>query len=48
MRRPLFRSQAAAVATGLGLFVAGSWCLYDAWERRGQRPPWPVRVVSWW
>lgn len=46
--RPLFRSQAAAVGVGLVLFVAGSWCLHDAWERRGLTPPWPVRVISWW
>jgi hypothetical protein len=46
--RPTFRDQGTAVVLGAALLLAGGWCLYDAWERRGQRPPWPVRVISWW
>ncbi|HET6215354.1 MAG TPA: hypothetical protein VFE14_20985 [Micromonosporaceae bacterium] len=48
MTRLTFRHQNTAITTGIALMLAGAWCLYDAWERRGQRPPWPVRVVSWW
>ena len=45
MKRPLFRSQSTAVGVGLVLFVAGSFCLYDAWERRGARTPLLLRPV---
>lgn len=48
MRRPLFKTTAGAAAAGAVLLVAAAVCLHDAWEARGQRPPWPVRVVSWW
>jgi hypothetical protein len=47
MRRPLFRRQATAVIVGAGLFLAGSFCLYDAWERRGQPTPRPLRPILW-
>ena len=47
-RRPFFRSQTAAVVVGAGLFLAGSWCLYDAWEGRGARTPPLARPFSWW
>ena len=45
MRRPLFRRQSTAVLVGGALFVAGSFCLYDAWERRGQPTPKLLRPV---
>lgn len=48
MRRPWFRSQRTAVALGAALFLIGSWCLYDAWERRGQATPRILRPVTWW
>lgn len=48
MRRPLFRSQTTAVVLGAGLFLAGSWCLYDAWERRGAATPRMARPFTWW
>lgn len=47
MRRPLFRRQSSAVLVGAGLFLAGSFCLYDAWERRGQDTPRLLRPVLW-
>ena len=48
MRRPLFRSQSTAVVVGAALFLAGSFCLYDAWERRGQPTPRAARPFAWW
>jgi hypothetical protein len=48
MQRPLFRSQTTAVVVGGALFLAGSWCLYDAWERRGQHTPRVLRPFAWW
>lgn len=48
MRSPLFRSQTTAVVVGAALFLAGSWCLYDAYERRGGNTPRVLRPFTWW
>lgn len=48
MKRPLFQRQGTAVVVGLVLFVAGSYCLHDAWEGRGQAAPRLLRPFSWW
>jgi len=48
VQRPLVKDQAAAILIGVGLFLAGSWFLYDAWERRGQRTPRIARPFTWW
>lgn len=48
MKRPLFQSKTTAVVVGAALFLAGSWCLYDAWDRRGQKPPRLARPFTWW
>ena len=48
MNRPAFRSQTTAVVVGVALFLGGSWCLYDAWERRGQKTPTIARPFTWW
>jgi hypothetical protein len=47
-RRPLIQNQGHAIALGIGLFLAGSWCLYDAWERRGAQTPRLFRPFTWW
>jgi hypothetical protein len=46
--RPLVRDKTSAIIIGVALFVAGSWFLYDAWERRGQRTPRIARPFTWW
>lgn len=46
--RPLVRSQGLAIAIGVGLFLAGSWFLYDAWEGRGRKTPRAFRPFTWW
>lgn len=46
--RPFFQETSTAVVVGLVLFGAGSWCLYDAWERRGGRTPRLMRPFAWW
>lgn len=48
MKRPMFRNQTTAILVGGALFLAGSWCLYDAWERRGQSTPRIFRPVTFW
>jgi hypothetical protein len=47
-RGPTFRSQTAAIVTGVALFLAGSYCLYDAWEGRGRHTPRVFRPFTWW
>jgi hypothetical protein len=46
--KPLFRDQRAAVVLGIALFLAGSGCLYDAFERRGGATPRVLRPFTWW
>ena len=48
LRRPFFRQQSHAVLVGVALFLLGSACLYDAWDRRGQQPPRLARPFTWW
>lgn len=48
IKKPLFRNKNTAVIVGGALFVAGSFCLYDAWERRGGQTPKVLRPVTWW
>lgn len=43
-RKPWIRDKRAAVLLGLALFVAGVVVLWDAYERRGGRAPWPLRA----
>lgn len=38
-RTPWIKDQRRAVTIGLVLFAAGVLVLYDAYERRGGRPP---------
>jgi hypothetical protein len=46
--KPLIRDQSTAVAVGVLLFLAGSFCLYDAFERRGGATPRVLRPFTWW
>lgn len=48
MKRPIFKSKAAAVAVGVVALGVAWAALYDAYEGRGGDSPWPLRVVSWW
>ncbi|GAA4699739.1 hypothetical protein [Phytohabitans rumicis] len=48
MQRPLFQSQTTAVLVGAALFLAGSYCLWDAWGGRGQSTPRLARPFTWW
>lgn len=48
MKRPLIRNQRTAIVLGIGLFLLGSWFLYDAFERRGKDTPHVFRPFTWW
>jgi hypothetical protein len=43
----LFKDQRSAVAVGALLFLAGSACLYDAWQGRGKPTPTVLRPFVW-
>jgi hypothetical protein len=43
-RQPWIADKRTAVLLGLMLFVAGAIVLWDAYERRGGRAPWPLRA----
>lgn len=47
-RRPFFRSPTTAVVIGGALFLAGAWCLHDAYEKRGREQPALLRPFSFW
>lgn len=47
-RRPYVKSQEAAVALGVGCFLAGWFFLWDAWEGRGGETPKVARAFTWW
>lgn len=46
IKRPLFRSQTTAWIVGAGLVVTGMYCLHDAFGRRGQSPPFALKVFT--
>lgn len=48
MSRPRFKSQTTAVVVGVALFLAGSYCLHDAWDGRGRPVPKIARPFTWW
>lgn len=45
MRQPWIRDQRRAIGLGLILFAVAVLVLYDAYDRRGSRPPWPLRAL---
>ncbi len=47
-RRPTIPDKTTAVVLGIGFFLAGWYCLYDAWEGRGGDTPKLFRAFTWW
>lgn len=41
-------SKGAALALGVGLFLAGSYFLWEAFEGRGANTPRVLRPFTWW
>lgn len=48
MKTPYFRKPETAVALGVAFFLAGWWCLYDAYDGRGRDTPKILRPFTWW
>jgi len=48
MRRPVIGDARLAVVLGLAAAGVAWWCLYDAFEGRGQRTPGVLRPFTWW
>jgi hypothetical protein len=46
MRRPWVSDWRTAAALGVVLFTAGCLLIYDAYDRRGGRTPWLLRLLS--
>jgi hypothetical protein len=44
-RTPFFSSARTAKLVGWSLFIAGSLALYDAYDGRGTRGPWPASAL---
>ncbi|MDO8107154.1 hypothetical protein Q6348_08085 [Isoptericola sp. b441] len=45
MRRHPIRSQQVTVVAATAMLFAGSWLLWDAYERRGRFRPWFTRMI---
>lgn len=48
MRLPKFKDPRVATIVGLGLFVAGAYCLKNAFDDRGVQQPIWLRPFSFW
>jgi hypothetical protein len=46
--RPTFKNSKTALVAGVALFLAGSYCLHDAWEGHGRPTPKWARPFTWW
>jgi hypothetical protein len=44
-RRHLMRDPGHQVALGAVLFIAAAYCIWDAYEGRGRRRPFPAAVL---
>jgi hypothetical protein len=43
--RPFFTNPTTAKTLGWFLFITGALVLYDAYDRRGGKAPWPMGAV---
>lgn len=46
MRRPWVADRKTAATVGIVLFAISCLLIYDAYERRGGKAPWIVRLLS--
>lgn len=42
------QNRAAEIAVGLALFLIGALLLYDAFDARGKKIPWPGGAIAPW
>lgn len=47
-RRPCISDRRVALLAGLMLTAAGWFCLYDAYDARGEKKPMAMRPFVWW
>lgn len=43
--RVVIRDQQTAVLLGAACLIAGTWCLYQAYDARGAHMPWAMRFL---
>jgi hypothetical protein len=41
----MVKNRRVAQLLGYGAIIAGSWLLYDAYERRGRTRPWGTKLL---
>lgn len=44
----MFRNRKVQIGVGVGLFIAGSLLIKDAYDGQGVEMPWAFRPFSWW
>jgi hypothetical protein len=44
----LIQSRTTEIVLGILLFVIGSYLLYDAFDKRGKKIPWPGGAITPW
>jgi hypothetical protein len=47
-RKHLIQNRRAEITIGLLLFILGCYLLYDAYDARGKRLPWPASGLAPW
>lgn len=44
--RPLVRNRETALYLGIAMTLGGGLLLWDAWENRGAKRPWAMRLIG--
>lgn len=42
------KNRRVEITLGLFLFLFGAWLLYDAFDARGKKMPWPAGAITPW
>lgn len=48
MEKRLFKTPGLAIVTGVAFLGAAYVCLWDAYDRRNRKAPWPFRNLLPW
>lgn len=44
-RPPIIQNRRTEITLGVSLFVVSAWLIYDAYEGRGRKRPFPARFL---
>ena len=45
-RRPVIADRTHEITLAVALWAAGLYLMWDAWDNRGRRRPWPIRAAT--